>query len=87
MIPKRTLLAAGLSLAGLLLVGQAEAQYPAYPYFPGYAYSAPAPTPPSWNYDPYTSGLTPCPQWVPGLTDSCRNLVPSYGQPNYRPRY
>ena len=65
----------------------ANAQTP--PYQP-YAYrpyvDTPAPAlPPSWSYDPYTSGLSACPQWTPG-DPACRDrLQPTYGQPNYAP--
>lgn len=44
-------------------------------------------TPPSWSYDPYTSGLGPCPQRTPSDLQTCRETMPpTYGQPDYRPR-
>ncbi len=65
--------------------GYAGAQY-RYPdgAYPGYAYSQS--TPPSWSFDPYTSGLGPCPQR--GRKDPpCRDtMFPTYGQPSYWPR-
>ena len=83
---KKSMLLIGLCLVGPALAGQAQAQYPAYSPYQGYpAYGPPVP-PPSWSYDPYTSGLAACPQWYPGDPSSCRDLVPSYGQPLYHPR-
>jgi hypothetical protein len=66
-------------LLGATLIAQAAPQYPWYPFYP-------VPVPPAaWSYDPYTSGLSPCPQWMPG-DSSCRNqMPPTYGQPDYRP--
>jgi len=53
------------------------ASYPAHP--------APS-TPQSWSYDPYTSGSTACPQLNWGNSPPCReSLLPTAGQPNYRP--
>lgn len=44
-------------------------------------------TPPSWSYDPYTSGLGPCPQKGPWDTQPCSQIMPpTYGQPSYWPR-
>lgn len=68
-------------------------QYPPYPSSYGYPFVPSVPvhpyvqtTPPSWSYDPYTSGLSPCPQRMPG-DDPCRDTMqPSYGQPSYWPR-
>lgn len=59
----------------------AQSPYPPYPYY------RPAPTPPSWSYDPYTSGLAGCPQWHNGDLTPCREkMPPTYGQPDYWPR-
>jgi hypothetical protein len=53
------------------------ASYPAHP--------APS-TPQSWSYDPYTSGSTACPQFNWGNIPPCREiLLPTAGQPDYRP--
>jgi|HubBroStandDraft_6_1064221.scaffolds.fasta_scaffold443634_1 hypothetical protein len=74
-------LAAMVVVAGSLLAPapvQAQAQYQAYP-----SNQVPAP-PPSWSYDPYTSGLAPCPQSSPpDLTRCSEQMPPSNGQPNY----
>jgi hypothetical protein len=44
-------------------------------------------TPPSWSYDPYTSGMGACPQKSPLDTQTCGQIMPpTYGQPNYRSR-
>jgi len=80
---KFALLAAAL-LAAATLTAKAEAQYapyPGYPPYPAYTYQPP-PAPPAWSYDPYTSGLVPCPQWYHG--GSPTPCTPSYGQPVYR---
>ena len=68
---------------------QAPSSYPPYAPYPTYQaspYPYASQTPPSWNYDPYTSGLTSCPQRT--LRDPpCSELMqPTYGQPNYRVR-
>ena len=68
-------------VGGITLAAWAQPQYPFYPY----PY-APPPRPPSWSYDPYTSGLSPCPQWHQGDTTPCREqMPPTYGQPDYWP--
>ena len=77
------MLIAGALLAGASLAASAQ------PFYPAYLYAAPpmatAPTP--WYYDPYTSGLGPCPQRRGGYDPPCRETMPpSYGQPNYWPR-
>jgi hypothetical protein len=75
---------AGL-LAGLMLVATAVAAAAQAPYQPppAAAYLAPA-TPPSWSWDPYTSGLGPCVQQNWGNSPPCRDFMePTYGQPNY----
>ncbi len=44
----------------------------------------PAPAaPPSWSYDPYTSGLGPCPQRLRGDPSCAETVAPTAGQPNY----
>lgn len=86
---KRILLAATL-LCGTAVA--AAAQYPPYPYPPPPYPPAPAVSPaqvypPSWSYDPYTSGQAPCPQKRPGDLQSCRDIMPpTYGQPSYWPQ-
>lgn len=85
----RSLISLVLAAAGLLgttFAVQAQYAYPPY----GYAY-APAPPPlsalpQSWSYDPYTSGLGPCPQKGPWDTQPCSQIMPpTYGQPSYWP--
>ena len=81
---------AALGLAAAAVVIPAQAQAPGYPVPYGYA---PAPAispaqayPPSWSYDPYTSGQTACPQKRPGDTEPCSQIMPpTYGQPSYWP--
>jgi hypothetical protein len=64
-------------LLGATALAQAQVPYP-YAYTP-----APAP-PPSYSYDPYTSGLSPCPQYIPGDLGKCGDRIPAtYGQPDY----
>jgi hypothetical protein len=81
-------------LAALFLVGStlaAAAQYAPYPPPAPNPYAAPAVSPaqvypPSWSYDPYTSGQAPCPQKRPGDTQPCSEIMPpTYGQPSYWP--
>jgi hypothetical protein len=44
-------------------------------------------TPPSWSYDPYTSGIGPCAQKSPlDIQTYSQIMPPTYGQPNYRSR-
>jgi hypothetical protein len=79
---KRLLLATAICLAGPIAVASARSYYPAYPY----AQPARAPTPPSWSYDPYTSGAAPCPQGIHGDLQTCQQkMPPTYGQPSYWP--
>ena len=78
MIPVKYLVLGAALLVEATIGAQAQ-QYQPYPYYHGY--------PPSWSYDPYTSGMTSCPQWFPGQTTPCRDeMPPTYGQPDYRPR-
>jgi hypothetical protein len=86
----KPLLLAALGLAVTALVAPAQAQYSPYPYPPAYIYSPPVSParayPPSWSYDPYTSGQAPCPQGGLGETLRCRDrMPPTYGQPSYWP--
>jgi hypothetical protein len=78
--------------AAVVLTAGAEAQYaypypysPAYPpsilpYVPGQVPAAPQ----AWGYDPYTSGLGPCPQRRNSSDPPCSELMPpSFGQPSF----
>jgi hypothetical protein len=77
-----TLRKSGLVGAALLL-GTAALAHAQVPYQP-YPYTAVPTSPSSWSYDPYTSGLSPCPQYLPGDLGKCGDRMPAtYGQPNY----
>jgi hypothetical protein len=81
---KPTKLILGSAVLAIGLVAGAQAQYP---YQAQAQYSQPAPRPPSWSYDPYTSGLGPCPQKDHRDLTSCSQIMPpTYGQPSYWPR-
>jgi len=85
--PMKSTLLAALFLVGTSLVAAAQVPYPAptpAPYAP--AISPAQALPPSWSYDPYTSGQAPCPQGIPGETGRCQDrMPPTYGQPSYWP--
>jgi len=82
MIPVRLMLFGAMCLA--VTPFAANAAWPQYAQPPLYAQAAP--TPPSWSYDPYTSGQAPCPQRMPGDTLTCQQeMPPTYGQPSYWP--
>ena len=72
-----------LILGSALLAGLAAGARAQYPY----QYQAPpqpAQTPSSWSYDPYTSGLGPCPQKSNWDLQPCSQIMPpTYGQPSY----
>ncbi len=80
MTPIKSMLLGALFLVGTTLAAAAQQAYPSASY-------APAPsTPPSWSYDPYTSGMAPCPQKLPGDLTTCQqNMPPTSGQPSYWP--
>ena len=93
MTPIRAAVATAALAIGVTFVGSAQAQYQPYPYPYAYPYYAPYPqyaqvpaTPPSWSYDPYTSGLTSCPQRGHRDPPCSETLFPTYGQPDYRDR-
>jgi hypothetical protein len=82
---RTSVLVGALALAAATASARAQVLYPATPYYPPppYAYyPVPAP-PPSWSYDPYTSGLGPCTQRFPGDPPCSQTVYPSYGQPSY----
>lgn len=74
------LLIAGALMTTATLTAAAQPTYysPTYPY-----YQSPAQLPPSWYYNPYTSGLGPCPQRYPGDPPCSQTISPSYGQPDF----
>jgi len=87
MILAKSLTIGAVCLAAAAFVGTAHAQYAPYPY-PAYPVAPPiSPAqayPPSWSYDPYTSGQAPCPQKRPGDLETCSQIMPpTYGQPSY----
>ena len=70
-------------LLAATFVANAQAQYA--PALPGATVGVLG-TPPSWSYDPYTSGLGPCTDWSHIDLATCGDLnPPTYGQPTYRP--
>jgi hypothetical protein len=81
-------------LVSATLVASAQPQYqqPQYQAYPNNQVAvAPLPNPvsaipPSWYYDPYTSGLGPCPQRYQADPPCRETIDPSYGQPSYWPR-
>ena len=89
----KSLLIGTVCLVGTAVLANAQAQYQPYPYnqlsqVPLYQppYAAAPTTPLAWSYDPYTSGLSPCPQHDPRDSVSCREqMPPTYGQPDLRP--
>jgi hypothetical protein len=83
--PMKPILFAALSIAAAAAFAPAHAQYA--PYQTPYPTSPARALPPSWSYDPYTSGQTSCPQKRPGDTQPCSQIMPpTYGQPSYWPR-
>ena len=77
------LLSAALAAVTALGAG-AQPQYAQHAPAPVPMAVAPAPAiPPSWSYDPYTSGLGPCPQRYPTEPPCSWTISPTYGQPNY----
>jgi hypothetical protein len=74
-------------LLGASVVVNAQAQYTSqaqgYPPIQYYPYNVPPATPPSWSYNPYTSGLGPCPERARGDDRCAERILPTAGQPNY----
>src|SRR5436190_4331825 len=78
MTPAKSVLAGAALLVAATTFAYAQVPYQPYPYPP-----VPA-TPPSWSYDPYTSGLSPCPQYRAGDLGKCGDRMPAtYGQPDF----
>jgi len=90
----KTIRIAAAVLVGTAFFGNAQAQYQPYPYNqiaqqPQYQppYNAVPVIPPSWSYNPYTSGFGPCPQGQGrDLLRCSEQMPPTYGQPDYRTR-
>jgi hypothetical protein len=80
MIVLKSAVAAALCLVATGYAAQAQA-----PSYPSYAYGPAPAAPQSWSYDPYASGLSPCPQHRPGDPPCSVTLKPTYGQPSYWP--
>lgn len=82
MTPIKLTLAAAACLVATGFAAQAQAPYSGYPT---YAYGPAPAAPQSWSYDPYASGLGPCPQRRPGDPPCSVTFKPTYGQPSYWP--
>ena len=86
-MPRRLLFAAAVLAAGTIADAEAQympgPQYQGYPAVEYYPYIAATATPPAWGYDPYTSGLGPCPQRARGDDRCAERIEPTAGQPNY----
>ena len=83
--PGPTRIFGALLLFATVFATSAQAQYGQPPYQRYPAAQVPA-APPSWSYDPYTSGLGPCTNWSATDLARCGDLnPPTYGQPTYRP--
>jgi len=80
---------AAILVAATMAAGAQQVQPTPYPYawvFGPYQYAYTPTAPLSSYYNPYTSGLGPCPQRGPG-DPSCSEMVsPSFGQPSFWPR-
>jgi hypothetical protein len=76
----KSIIIGGLVAAGLVFSAHAQSRYPSiFNYGPPQAPQAPQ----SWSYDPYTSGLGPCPQRRPS-DEPCRYMIaPTVGQPSF----
>jgi hypothetical protein len=74
-------------LIGMALLAAAATTAEAQPYPANQVPYSPAPArPQAWSYDPYTSGMAPCPQGIHGDLETCaQRMPPTYGQPNYWP--
>jgi hypothetical protein len=72
-------------LLGAALVAAVPVAANAEPPYQPYLYNQLAAAPPAWNYDPYTSGLGPCPQRRASDPPCHQTMDPTYGQPSYWP--
>jgi len=82
MTTTKSILMGAALFVGTIVVAGAQPLYQGYPY-PQVAVAPPSP--PSWSYDPYTSGLGPCPQRFPSDPPCSETMRPTYGQPSYWP--
>lgn len=86
----KSIVAGAIILVGAATAARAQAVQPTpFPYnwvFGPYEYAYAPAAPLSWYYDPYTSGLGPCPQRLPGDLPCKEVMQPSYGQPSFWPQ-
>jgi hypothetical protein len=83
MTPRNSVLLAVTLVCAASVAAHAQ---PAYPPYSPYPYNQLAAVPPAWNYDPYTSGLGPCPQRRASDPPCRETMQPTYGQPSYWPQ-
>lgn len=86
----KSLIAGAMILVGAAISAGAQPLQPTpFPYnwiFGPYQYAYTPMAPLSWYYNPYTSGLGPCPERLPGDPPCRETMDPSYGQPSFWPR-
>lgn len=77
----KLMLGSALLAVGLTAGAQAQQYLPQQVQYQAAPYQAPPQRPPSWSYDPYTSGLGPCPQKdhkdLRPVVSSCRRRTDS----------
>ena len=82
----RSVLIGAAFWVGATVASQAQYQTGAYNQYQSPPPYRTSPVPPSWSYNPYTSGLGPCPQRLASDSESCREqMPPTFGQPDLRP--
>jgi hypothetical protein len=84
-IGRAGLLGAAVVIGTTMAAHAQLASYAPYAYHPPYPYHQAPAAPPSWSYNPYTSGLTACLNWTPGDSPCREGVQPSFGQPTYQP--
>ena len=86
----KSIAASAIILVGATTAVSAQPLQPTpFPYnwvFGPYQHAYTPTAPLSWYYNPYTSGLGPCPQRFPGDPPCKETMHPSYGQPSFWPR-
>jgi hypothetical protein len=82
LIPTKSLLVSAVFFAGGTFTAGAQPQYQAN-YYNQVPMQAPVAPPASWSYDPYTSGLGPCPLRSLHDRPCSETMHPTYGQPSY----